>query len=390
MANYSVSMNSDPAQHYLRDKEAIDSAIQGVLMQGSYVMGPEVPAFEAEFAAYCDAEYAVAVTSGTASLLVALLAAGVEPGDEVLGVANADMAISLAALHRGADLKWVDIEPDTFNMDPENLREMLSAKTRAVIVADMYGLPANMNAIKDVLADRPDVVLIEDASLATGAEYGGTKTGGLADIGCFSLASGKVLGVIGSGGALTTNSFDYYEKINWVRHYGRSQSAYRYDDPLPPSSAPEGVVTLGLNERLDSIQAAVGRVKLARLDDDLRLRRAAAAVYDEVLEDMPCNTPPVPHGSTHSYRVYVITVDPGIRDAFIRDMREAGIAAGAHYVPPDHLHPYFLERGTGPGMLPVTERVADSLVCLPSHPYMGVDQVWYAAEMARKTLSNLT
>ena len=389
MGDYRIGLTSNGIEHYRRDREEIDRAIQGVLDHGGFVMGPDVPAFEAEFAAHCEAGYAVAVTSGTSALLIALLAAGVEPGDEVIGVANADLAISLAAVHRNARLKWVDIEEDTFNVDPVKLGEALTPETRAVVIAHMYGLPADMDRIKDVMADYPEAVLIEDASLATGARYRGRRVGAIGDIGCFSLASTKVLGVLGSGGALTTDDPEYYRRINWVRHYGRTQTPYNYDDPLPPSSAPAGMVIPGLNERMDSLQAAVGRVKLRKLDADLHRRREIAALYDEILADAPCRLPVLPAGYTHCYRVYTITVDPGIRDAFAEEMRERGIDAGAHYVPPDHLHPYFRERGGHPGMLPVTEGMADALVCLPSHAYLTPEEANHVAVSARDILLRL-
>ncbi len=390
MNTFEVRLTGDATLHYERDRETIDSAIHEVLRSGNYVMGPEVPAFEAEFATYCGVNHAVAVTSGTSSLLVALIAAGVEPGDEVITVANADMSISLAAIHRQANLKWVDIDHRTFNMDPDRLRETISDNTRAVVVAHMYGLPADMHTIAEIVSDFPDVTLIEDASLSAGATIDGTKTGAFGDIACFSLASGKVLGVVGSGGILTTNDREMYRRINWVRHYGRSQSPYRHDDPMPEGSEPKGTIMPGLNERLDTIQAAVGRIKLRRLDEDLAQRRAVARIYDELLEDSACETPVVPKGYTHSYRVYPITVAPSIRDRFIETMQARGIQVGAHYVPPDHLHPYFVDRGNKRGLLPTTERVADSIACLPSHQYMNPKAIWKTAETARKVLKEIS
>jgi len=217
---YDIGLTTNGELHYKRDREEIDRAIADLLARGAFVMGREVPEFEAKFAEYCDTKYSVAVTSGTASILIALLAVGVGPGDEVLTVANADKAPSLAALHTGAELTWVDIDETTYNMDPEDLARKLSPKTKAVVVAHMYGLPADMDAIREVLADRPDVFLIEDGSLATGATYNGQKVGSFGDMGCFSLASGKVLGVAGSGGAATTNSEELFIKLNQVRNYG--------------------------------------------------------------------------------------------------------------------------------------------------------------------------
>jgi len=390
LASRMIPLNSNSRLHYLRDKAEIDEALQAVLASGNWVMGPEVPAFEAEFAEYCQTSYAVAVTSGTASLHVALLAAGVGPGDDVITVANADISPSTAVVHTGANLIWADIEEDTLNMDPASLADKLTPSTKAVVVAHMYGLPANMEAIHEVLSDRPDITVMEDASLAAGSVYNGRKAGSLGDVGCFSLASGKVLGILGSGGIVTTGDLETYQRLNWVRHYGRSSSPYRHADPMPPHDGPRGTTMLGVNERLDTLQAAVARVKLQKLDSDLEKRRAVAAIYDEVLAESPCQPQRVPEGSVSSYRVYVILVDPEIRSDVVAQLNEEGIQAGAYYVPPDHLHPFFKRRGAHEGLLPVTERAANSVVCLPSHPYMGVDDAWYVATKTREILGRLS
>ena len=379
-----IPLTTDGQKHYLKHKEEIDRAIADVLNSGEYTLGPEVEALEREFADYCGVKYAVTVNSGTTALLLPLLAREVGEGDEVLAVSNADVAMSTVPLFVGADLNWVDIEEDTFNMSAVDLAEKVSSRTRVVIVAHMYGLPADMAGIRAVLADYPDVILIEDAALAPGAEYGGQKVGSLADFGCFSLAWNKVLGMIGRGGIITTDSPEDYLRLREVRHYGKEKTL---DDSL--AKPEQHLVRLGLNERLDAIQGAAGRVKLRHLDADLELRRAAASIYNRVLSDSPCRTPRVPENCTHSYRVYVIQVDPSIRDAFVDQMMKASVEVGKHYVPPDHLHPYFLERGSAPGLLPITERVAERLVCLPSHPYMDVADVWYAANTAREVLAEL-
>ena len=275
-------------------------------------------------------------------------------------------------------------------MDPDSLAQCLTDRTRAVIVAHMYGLPADMDGIRTVLRDRPDITLIEDASLAVGADYRGRRVGSLGDAAAFSLASGKVLGVIGSGGAITTDSQDYYLALNHARHYGRNSSPYHYCDPLPEIAQPRGMVIRGLNERMDTIQAAVGLVKLEALEADLAKRRSIAALYDTVLESAPCQCPVVPEGYTHSYRVYVLRVDPTIRDVFVERMCAEEIQVGTLYVPPDHLQPYFMDNGPGRvGLLPVTESVANELVCLPSHPYMTIDDAWRVADTTRRILAEL-
>ncbi len=385
MTEYSIPLVYHPQRHYFRDKEEIDAAIQEVLSRGAFVMGREVPAFEAEFANYSNAKYGVAVTSGTAALHVALLAARVGPGDEVLAVANADKAMSLAAVHTGADLKWVDIDERTFNMVPEELEKALSEKTKAVIVAHMYGLPADMDAIEQVLKGRDDIVLIEDAALAVGADVRGRRAGSIGDMACFSIASSKVLGAVGAGGIVTTNSLEYYQNLNWVRNYGSAKSPYKEDDPMPKHEK-GGMMFPGVNERLDTIQAAVARVKLRKMDADLTKRRANCSIFDEFLADSPCEVPYIPEGFTHSFRVYPMLVDADVRDDALKEIQQAGIQAGAHYVPPDHLHPFFLERGSYQGLLPNTEKVADRIICLPCHQYMDSDEVYYVATKTRDIL----
>lgn len=353
-------------------------------------MGREVTLFEREFADYCGASYAVAVTSGTAALHVALLAAGVGPGDEVLAVANGDLSASLAILHTGGALKWVDVDERTFNMDPGVLGQLLNERTRAVIVAHMYGLPADMEAIQAQLERWPNVVLVEDGALAPGAEYHGRRVGSFGSYGCFSLACGKVLGVLGSGGAVTAQDEEAFRRLNHVRNYGRASSPYREVDPLEGRWPDEtGAVVLGVNERLDTVQAAVARVKLKHLPQDLQKRRAIAALYGELLRDAPCTPQYVPPGYVSSYRVYAIRVAAHVRDRFVWEMRSAGIEVGTHYVPPDHLHPYFRQKGYREGHLPVTERVAAEVVCLPCHQYLTVEEVLEVAQKAREVLRQL-
>jgi dTDP-4-amino-4,6-dideoxygalactose transaminase len=233
-------------------------------------------------------------------------------------------------------------------------------------------------------------VLVEDGSLATGAIYKGQKVGSFGDMGCFSLASGKVLGVLGSGGGVTTDSEDFFLKLNQVRNYGSAKSPYREKDPLADKDLPHDMVAKGLNDRMDTIQAAAGLVKLRVHERDLARRQAIAAVYDEVLADSPCTFTKVPEYATHCYRVYPLKVEPEIRDRYIEELRAKGIQAGAHYSPPDHLTGFFTEQGYGRGHLPATEAAADAIVCLPSHPYMEPDEVWYTATQARDILNSLS
>ncbi len=381
--NHIEPMLSNGQLDYLAFQKQFDDAIHAVLKGDQHILGDAVTAFEKEFAAFCEVKHSVAVTSGTSSLIIALLAADIGPGDEVLGVANADLSISLAVLHVGATLKWVDIDENTMNMDPHQLQDLLTPKTRAVIIAHMHGLPADMDALFQVLADHKNVLIIEDASLAVGATYKGKRVGSIGDVGCMSLSSGKILSVFGSGGALTTQNDELYRKIQQVRHYGRWDSPYEdntFADYFEPSRR---MVRRGLNERMDTIQAAIGRIQLQQLDNQLRKRRAVAGLYREILADVPVYPQPIPSDTTHSYRSFVFRVDPKIRDDLVKKLRTKGIRAGGAYILPDHLHPFFDATNIS---LPGTEAAHHSMIALPCGPHLAPDDVWKTATITRKTI----
>jgi dTDP-4-amino-4,6-dideoxygalactose transaminase len=339
-------------------------------------MGPDVGEFEREFADYCGTAHSIAVLSGTDALHFLLRAHGVGPGDEVITAVNSDIATSLSIEHAGARPVWVDVEAATFNMDPALVEGAITARTRAIVAVHMYGLPAPMDALRAVAARR-DLFVFEDAALAAGAHYRSRRAGALADGAAFSLAQGKVLGGLGTGGAVTTDDPAIATRVNSLRYYGRNDAPYR--DRRAPG-APLGLtVRLGFNSRLDSLQAALLRVRLRHLDREVSRRRSLAAVYDERLSETGIITPTVPQGCAHAYRTYVIRSSrrDAIRGALLGD----GIECGMHYVPPAHQHPYYAGRS---GPFPVAERVADELLCLPCHPAMRDDDVHQVCDVIRR------
>jgi dTDP-4-amino-4,6-dideoxygalactose transaminase len=346
---------------------AIEAALRSVIEDGRFELGREVYEFEAAFAAYCGTHHAVSVHSGTAALHLALRALGVGRNDEVITVANSDVSTATAIRLVGARPVFVDIEPTSYNMNPQALGPAITSKTRALIPVHLYGRPADMAPILEI-ADRHGLAVVEDAAIATGAVYRERKVGSLGHAGCFSFAPAKVLSAFGWGGMVTTNDVAIARRIRMLRAYGEDPDVY------PPPSA--GVRFEGLhpevegwNLRMDTLQAAVLLVKLPHLDAMIDERRAIAARYRGKLAGHPVVLPDDPPAMRHVYRN--VTIRVANRDAVRRALYHAGIPTGTHYIPPAHLQPVFKDLGYPAGSLPVTERVADELITLPIYPGMG-------------------
>lgn len=361
----------DHVAHYRRDKAVIDKAIQRVLDAGTPIMGPEVEAFEAAFASYCHTRYAVSVMSGTAALMLALDALRLRPGDEVVTVANSDIPTSQAITHAGARIVWVDIDPGTYNMDPDALADAITSQTRAIVVVHLYGVPAQMDAIGRIASEH-GIPVIEDAALATGASFRGTKAGSLGTLGAFSTAPGKVLGGICSGGVITTNDAGLHHTLQSLRHYGRERAAY-------PRPAPDGVpwptqtVEIGYNERLNTIDAAVLLIRLARLEEDLAVRRANAARYRTCFYGTDVRCQEVPEGAVPSWRVFTVRVPD--RDRIYAELRRLGYEVTLPYLPANHLDTCYAYLNGRRGDLPQTESFCDELLALPCHQYVASERV---------------
>jgi dTDP-4-amino-4,6-dideoxygalactose transaminase len=347
-------------------KDEVADAIQGVLDSAQFIGGEAVASFERDFAAYCQVRYARGVASGTDALHLALRALGVGHGDEVITTAHTFIATAAAIVATGAKPVFVDIDPDTYTIDPRMIERALTSRTRAVVPVHLFGQPADMGPIKDI-ARRRDLYVVEDAAQAHGAEYQGVRTGALGDVACFSFYPGKNLGAYGDGGAVTTNSVTIAERIERLRDHGRT-THYSHAE-------------IGFNSRLDALQAAVLQIKLRRLDEWNNNRRRAAEWYSSELAGSGIKTPFVRKGSTHVYHLYVIATNE--RDAMRNKLDEAGVATGIHYPLPLHLQPAFAYLGYRRGDFPCCEAMAARSLSLPMFPELARDHARRIAAIAR-------
>jgi dTDP-4-amino-4,6-dideoxygalactose transaminase len=348
----------DLAAQYHELKIEIDQAVARVLESGQYVGGPEVGALEEEFASYCGAKYGVACNSGTSALHLALLAAGIQPGDEVITVPFTFYATVATIGYAGATPVFVDIHPATFNIDPSKIEAAITPRTRAILLVHLYGQCADMGPILEI-ARRHKLVVIEDAAQAHGAEYGGRRAGGIGDIGCFSFYPTKNLGAAGEGGMLTTNNPEYARTAALLRSWGEEQ---RYRPRIK-----------GFNYRLPALQAAILRVKLRRLEQWIEARRAAAGQYDRLLQDSSVTRPKVIPDSRHVYCLY--TIRAAERDALQRGLEAAGIQSAVHYPLPIHLMPAYTDARYKAGDFPAAEDCARTVLSLPMHSNLTASQV---------------
>jgi dTDP-4-amino-4,6-dideoxygalactose transaminase len=362
---------SDLGAEYRSLQGEIDEAIRRVLASGRYALGPELEAFEAEFAAYCGTAHAVGVASGTAAVHLALIAAGIGPGDEVITVPNTDTPTVMAISHTGAKAVWVDTDPRTFNLDPSLLERAMTPKTRAILPVHLFGHPVDMTPVLEI-ADRRGIPVIEDAALAAGALCDGRRAGGMGRIGCFSLAPGKVFGGYGDGGIVVTNDAAIADRVRVLRNYGHAPEM-SLDERSLIGTESWLVLEEGYNERLDEVWAAVLRAKLRTLDERIDLRRAAAAAYSERLAGLPLITPTEAPYARHAYHSYQVLVDD--RDTARRFLADRGIATRLFYIPPLHLQPAYARLGFGPGSFPVTESTSSRMFALPLFPQISEDQI---------------
>lgn len=343
----------DLKAQYSAIRTEIDSAIQSVLDRTAFIMGPDIDSFEADFGAFCIADYCVGVSSGTSALMLALLAMDVGPGDEVITSAHTFIATAEAISAVGATPVFVDIDPDTYNLNPALLETAITPSTRAVMPVHLYGQPADMSRINAVAADH-GLFVIEDAAQAHGATLNGVTVGTLGDVACFSFYPGKNLGAYGDAGALTTNNRDLAEKVSLLRNHGR-RSKYLHE-------------IVGYGERLDTLQAAILQVKLSHLAEWTAARRRLAARYTTLLADSNFILPYAAEGADPAWHLYVIRTDE--RDTALEFLQQRGIGAGVHYPVPLHLQPAYANLGYATGDLPVTETVANTCLSLPIYPEM--------------------
>ncbi|OAN45941.1 erythromycin biosynthesis sensory transduction protein eryC1 [Chloroflexus islandicus] len=344
-----------------------------VIASGWYILGAEVAGFEREFAALCGVAHCVGVASGAEALYLALAAAGVGPGDEVVTVANACMYDVAAILQAGARPVLVDVDPVTQTMDPAALAAAITPRTKAVIPVHLFGRLADMPAIL-AIAEQHGVTVIEDAAQAHGAwrpDAGGTPrmAGQWGHLAAFSFYPSKNLGALGDGGAVVTNHAEFAERLRRLRMYGWERKYYTTEAG-------------GRNSRLDELQAALLRVKLPHLAAANEARRERAAWYAAALADLPVGLPVDEPG--HVYHLYVITLaDRATRDRLREHLLAHGIGCDVHYPAPTHLQPAYADLGYHPGSLPVTEDLAGRILSLPMYPELSYDDVMLVAETIR-------
>jgi len=365
-----ILLHDISAQHAELRAE-IDAAVARVLDTSQFILGPEVAAFEREFAAYCHTAHGIGVNSGTSALHLALLAAGIGPGDEVITVPYTFFATVAAIQYAGATPVFVDLDPRTFNIDTSRIESSITPKTRAILLVHLYGQPADMDPILDI-ARRHNLIVIEDAAQAWGAEWGGVKAGGLGDTAAFSFYPTKNLSAFGDGGAVSTDDEELAAHVRRLRNHGSRQRYYHEE--------------IGWNSRLDAIQAAVLRIKLNYIDEWNEKRRAVAARYDALFG----STGLIEAGATtvsaqspvallqtrpeafHIYHQYVIRAHR--RDDLRSFLSERGIGSEIYYPVPLHLQQSFGYLGYNAGDFPESERVALEALALPIFPELREDE----------------
>jgi dTDP-4-amino-4,6-dideoxygalactose transaminase len=357
----------DLKAQYHSIKAEIDAAVTRVLESSQFVLGPEVAAFELEFAAYCNAKHGIAVNSGTSALHLAMLAAGIGPGDEVITVPFTFVASVSAIVFAGARPVLVDIEEESFNIDVTRIERAITLRTKAILPVHLFGQPAEMDAILEI-ARRRGLILIEDAAQAHGAEYKGRRVGALGEMGCFSYYPGKNLGAYGEGGMVVTNSAEHARKIRMLRNWGEER---RYEHLIK-----------GYNYRMEGIQGAILRVKLRHLEAWTEARRAHAAVYDRLLAESGVKTPMTMPYARHVRHVYAIRTAE--RDALQRALADREIQTGIHYPTPVHLLPAFADLGYRKGDFPVAEAASREVLSLPMYPEMTQAQLETVAGAIRQ------
>lgn len=363
----------DLKSQYLNMREEIDAAIRGVLESSQFILGSEVAAFERDFAEYSQTLFAIGANSGTSALHLALLAAGIGLGDEVITVSMTFVATVAAILYTGARPVLVDVDPRSYTMDPAQLEKAITPRTKAILPVHLYGQACDMDPILNI-ARKHGLKVIEDACQAHGALYKGQRVGSLGEMGCFSFYPGKNLGAYGEGGIVVTNNEDYDHTIRMLRDWGAER---KYHHKLK-----------GYNYRLEGMQGAILRAKLRHLEEWTEARRAHAAQYDALFSDVPELMLPeaMPYGR-HVYHVYAIRT--ARRDELQTALLERGVQTGIHYPIPVHLLEGYADLGYQAGDFPVTEQLAGEELSLPMYAELTRGQVGTVAQAVIDSLRAL-
>jgi dTDP-4-amino-4,6-dideoxygalactose transaminase len=352
-------------RQYNEIAEEIENAVQRVLKSGWYILGEELAKFEEEFSRYTASRHAIGVNSGSDALFLVLKALGIGPPDEVLTVSHTFISTVDSIVRNGARPVFIDIEPDTFCIDPALIEKKITDKTKAIMPVHLYGHPADMSPIMEI-AGKYGLRVIEDACQAHGAGYNDRKVGSIGDVGCFSFYATKNLGACGDGGMVVTDNSDLAEKLRMSRNYGQSKKNM-HD-------------FVGINSRLDEIQAAVLRVKLRYLDKYNKRRKEIAQKYNACLRNLDIVTPVQMHYAKHVYHLYVVRCRQ--RDALQHHLSRNEIHTQIHYPVPVHKQPAYRDLGFG-GVLPVTETLSSEILSLPMHPSLSEKEILTVTDAVR-------
>lgn len=364
----------DLKAHHDPLRAEIMEVVNHVIDDNAFAGGPAVAEFEKNFASYCGVSHCVGVANGTDSLTFILKALGIGPGDEVITVPMTFAATVGAIIHAGATPVFVDIDPNTFTLDPRQLESAITSRTKAIIPVHLFGQCADMDEIAAVVGLR-DIKIIEDAAQAHGAKYYDRWAGSLYTAASFSFYPGKNLGAWGEAGAVTTDDPVIYQKVRMLREHGQ-EVKHRHE-------------MIGYNGRMDGIQAAVLNVKLKYLDEANARRRAAAYRYDELLSNRPeLRTPKTADYALHVHHVYAVQVTN--RDKIAKRLQEVGIGTSIHYPIPVHLQPAYRGLGYRFGDFPVSEVCGNTFLSLPMYPELTNEQINYVATELRKAVAEFS
>ncbi len=348
----------DLKAQYHSIKAEVDAAVMNVLESTAFVLGPEVKQLEQEFAAYCTVSNAIGVNSGTSALHLALLAAGVGPGDEVITVSMTFVATVAAVYYTGAKAVLVDCDPTTYTMDPSKIEAVITPRTKVILPVHLYGQMADMDPIMEI-ARKHNLIVIEDCAQAHGAEYKGRRAGSIGDMGCFSFYPGKNLGAYGEGGMIVTNSAEYTRTMRMLRDWGAEK---KYEHVLK-----------GYNYRLEGIQGAILRVKMRYIEAWTEARRAHAHSLTARLRNAGVTVPEELPDRRHVYHVYALLTPD--RAKLQKELQDQGVSSGIHYPIPVHLLPAYADLGYKQGDFPVTEKVASQELSLPMFAELTEEQI---------------
>lgn len=352
-------------------KREVDNGLKEVFRKGDFILGEEAERFENEFAKFCGVKYGVGVNSGTDALYLALGALDITVGDEVIVPAFTFIATALCISYTGAKPVFVDIEEETYNIDPDKLTQAINKNTKVILPVHLYGQPANMKEINSI-AKKNNITVIEDACQAHGSAYKGKRAGSLGQIGCFSFYPTKSLGACGDAGMVVTNDKKVYDGVRMLRDYGRVD---RYNHKVK-----------GYNSRLDTIQAVVLSAKLKYLDEWNKMRQDLAAYYCKLLKDAEgIVTPITKEDRTHVFQTFAIRIKN--REKVMKGMKEKGVDVLIHYPIPLHLQEAYSELGHKIGDFPVSEAVSGDILSLPMYPHMKKEEVKYVCDCLKELIN---